>query len=105
MRLLTISLLLIHLTLHNCRSAVSRLPSERSPDFPGECFHSSSGLHVPRGRSREISGQCQSVQCTDDYILVFTNCGHVSVGSGCYRTEGEPDRPWPQCCPYVICPN
>ncbi len=71
---------------------------------PGGCRHK--GLRYEAGErwATPAAQGCAEYECGEDGAVTTTRCGRIIAGSTCRVVRGDPQLPYPLCCPHVRCP-
>ncbi|KAH8387970.1 hypothetical protein KR093_010722 [Drosophila rubida] len=78
------------------------------PILPDHCYYEELDLAVPLKDTVNpvnVGNSCVSVFCREDYVLMVQHCDRINFGSGCIITANDYTRPYPDCCPKIICPR
>ncbi|XP_035780079.1 U-scoloptoxin(16)-Ssd1a-like [Anopheles albimanus] len=77
-------------------------PSGKSPDQDGHCYDKDTKTTFAIGETRQRAGRCESMHCTDDYVISIMGCGAIGAGPGTRVTETDFSKPYPECCPQLV---
>jgi len=87
-------------------AAVAFGAAEQNPDYPGQCYDSSTNKAHSVGSEWPMKNACGRVRC-EKYgtalYFSYASCPAIDVAPPC-RIVADQNGPYPACCPRVECP-
>ncbi|XP_075157173.1 uncharacterized protein LOC142230414 [Haematobia irritans] len=78
-------------------------------DHPGQCYYEELNQPIPKNQSFSpinLVGHCERIFCRSDYVLVMEFCGrHNLQPNATCAIRSDIRRPYPGCCPTLVCEN
>jgi len=100
------TLLLLAVVVNVGECAVALGLADVSEDYPGHCIDDVTGHPYKVSVTWPMTDMCGQKSCEehgDKLYITYTTCGLVQVSPECYIEE-DLSRPYPDCCPQVVCP-
>ncbi|KAF5305240.1 hypothetical protein FQR65_LT07779 [Abscondita terminalis] len=80
-------------------------PLTYDPNNPGKCVSKDPVVGTMKvGEIKTVEGRCVRATCGSGQIS-YAGCGVISGPEGCKEGPEDLSKPYPDCCPKIICPK
>ncbi|KAJ9594169.1 hypothetical protein L9F63_014425, partial [Diploptera punctata] len=105
---LTVTVIFTMLTNSEVDGAVALKLVDLHPDHPGKCYDPSTQRAYTVGESWSVDGHCLQNHCSDVpynklLSIHISGCGLVVAPPFCRTTPEDITKPYPDCCPHIVC--
>lgn len=78
-------------------------PPSIHPEHPGKCWSAVNNRAFNVDETFTDRQQCQLVKCDRNSRFLKTSCNLRPLQVGCFRTEPDSSKDYPNCCPKTKC--